>query len=265
MKTSSNLLNLVLAGSLVLLALSGWRPQLPAAAPDVAYAQDACDKDRSVQVSGAAVVYVTPDRALLQLGVETNGHTPEGTQEANQQAIQRVINAVRALGVETKDIATDYFLVYPIYQDYDALNIKGYRIDNTVSVTVRDVSLADDILVAALRAGANQVQDVQFYTSELRQYRDQARALAVKAAGEKAQALADAAGAQAGCVLSIDENTWTQYYGSWRSGRQLALWAQNTVQNVDPAQSGPTDPGDTPVSLGQSAVRAEVNASYSLR
>ena len=253
---------------LVVLALGVWRPMpAAAAAPTPPLAGDSsCSTGRSVQVSGAAVVYVTPDRALLQLGVQSNGATPDGTQSANFQKIQRVISAVRALGVDAKDIATDAYIVYPVYQDYNSLEIKGYRIDNIVSITLRDINLADDTILAALKAGANEVQDVQFYTSELRKYRDQARALAVTAAGEKAQALAGAAGAQTGCVLTISENTWTQYYGSWRGGRETALWAQNTIQNASPAQGASSSQADdSPISLGQLAVRAEVSATYSLK
>ena len=143
--------------------------------------------------------------------------------------------------------------------------ISGYRIDNTVSITVRDVSLADDVLIAALKAGANEVQDVQFYSSELRKYRDQARALAMEAAGEKAQGLAGAAEAQAGCVLSISENSWYHYSGSWRGGRETALWAQNVIQNASSPQGELLQSDDSPITLGQIVVRAEVNASYSLR
>ncbi len=165
---------------------------------------------------------------------------------------------------QAKDIATDNYLVFPVYEDYSSLVIKGYRIDNTVSVTLRDVSLADDVLIAALKAGANEVLDVQFYSSELRKYRDEARALAMKAAGEKAEDLASAAGAQAGCILSISENSWSQYYGSWRGGRETALWAQNVIQNASSLEVEQMQTGDSPITLGQIAVRAEVEASYSL-
>jgi uncharacterized protein YggE len=250
---------------LVVVALGAWRLQSLAASPVYAAVESACDPARSVDVSGAAVIYVTPDRALIQLGVQSNGTSPDVVHDANVQKIQQVINAIRALGVDAKDIATDSYLVYPVYQDYNALEIKGYRIDNTVSITLRDVSLADDTLLAALKAGANEVQDVQFYTSELRKYRDQARSLAVQAASEKAKALAGSGGAQTGCVLNISENTWTQYYGSWRGGRETALWAQNVAMNASPTQSGSTQSDDSPISLGQLAVRAEVSAKYSLK
>jgi len=263
MKFNSQWFNLAVVGVLVVLAMDVWQPHHTiAAAPTPEITDGDCTGSRSIQVSGAAIVYVTPNRALIQLGVQSNGDTPDATQKANSQEIERVITAVQALGVESKDIASDYYIVYPVYEDFDSLFIKGYRIDNTVSITVRDVNLADDIIITALKAGANEVQDVQFYTSDLRKYRDQAREMAIKAAGEKAHTLAGAAGAEIGCVLDINENTWSQYYGSWRGSRQTAIWAQNVSQNASP--DGMTQSDDSPISLGQIAVRAEVNASYSL-
>jgi uncharacterized protein YggE len=264
MKTISTFLNLALVVVLAVLGLDTLHPQVKAA-PLPAAPQEACDTSRSVHVSGASVVYVTPDRALLQLGVQSNGVTPDSVRSENMRDIERVIQAVTALGVQAKDIATDYYIVYPVYEDYSSLVIKGYRIDNTVSITLRDASLVDEVIIAALKAGANEIQDLQFYTSELRKYRDQARALAMGAAGEKAQALAEAGGAQAGCILSISENTWYQYYGSWRGGRETALWAQNVIQNAGSPQGESSPLDDSPVTLGQIAIRAEVDASYSLR
>jgi uncharacterized protein YggE len=251
--------------AVVAFTLGTWKVQ-PAAAeanPTSSQQESTCDGARAVEVSGAAVVYAYPDRAMLQLGVQSNGTNPDAVRADNQVKIQQVINAIRKLGIDVKDIATDYYLVYPIYDDYSSLVIKGYRLDNTVSITLRDVNLADDALIAALTSGANEVQDVQFYTSELRKYRDQARELAMQAAGEKAEALARKANAQTECLLNISENSWTQYYGSWRGGRTAAMWAQNVIQNASEGEVG-VSAGDSPISFGQIAVRAEVSVRYSL-
>ena len=225
-----------------------------------------CDAGRSVQVSGAATINVVPDRVLVKLGVQTNGATPDGVLEENMAAIQRVIDAVRKVGVAPEDISTDYYIVYPVYSDYDSLHIKGYRLDNVVAVTLRDANQTGNLLVAALKAGANEVVDVQFYTSELRRYRDEARALALTAAQEKAQALAETSGAAAGCLLRVDENSSSYYTGYWWgwSGRNSGLMSQNVVQNAAPTGSDAASDGG-PVSLGRIAVRAEVNASYALK
>jgi uncharacterized protein YggE len=225
-----------------------------------------CDSGRSVQVSGTAVINVTPDRALIQLGVQSNSSTPEGVEAFNSAAIQRVTNAVRLLGVEPKDIATDWYIIEPVYEENNSLYIKGYRINNAIAITLRDVSKTSKVIAAALKAGANQVINVDLYTSELRKYRDQAREMAMKAAREKAQALASAAGAEAGCALSINENSWSSYNGWWYGRNQNQnQWTQNTIQNVAPSGgSGGSAEAET-ISLGQISVRAEVSASFSLK
>jgi hypothetical protein len=268
MKQASVLFNAVLTGALVFVVLSGAfsgaRAQAPAPTAHPAAASiPACDPGRTIRVSGTAVINVTPDRALIQLGVQSNGRTPQAVDALNSAAIQQVISAVRALGVEARDIATDRYLIEPVYEDYNALYIKGYRINNMVAITLRDVSQASQVIAAALGAGANQVINVDLYTSELRKYRDQARDLAMKAAAEKAQALAAAAGTQTGCVLSITENSWSSYNGWW-AGRSQNQWTQNVVQNVAPAAGSASSPDAETISLGQISVRSEVGATFSL-
>jgi uncharacterized protein YggE len=217
-----------------------------------------------VSVSGTAVVNVVPDRALIQLGVQSNGATPRSVESLNTEAIQKVIKAIQALGIQPKDIATDRYVIEPIYHSYDSLTIKGYRINNIVAITLRDVSKASQVIGRALEAGANQVVNVEFYTSELRKHRDKARELAMKAASEKAQALARAAGADVGCVMKISENTWS-YYNGWWYGRDRNLWTQNVVQNAAPSSAPSSSSDMEPVSLGQISVRAEVGATFGLK
>jgi len=220
-----------------------------------------CDSNRTIQVSGSAVVKVVPDLVTLQLGVTSNDITPQGVYDKNAAAIKKVTAAIRSLVVADKDLSTDYYLIQPVYETYDSLTIKGYRINNTVIVNLKDVSKVSQVLTAALSAGANEVVDVQFKTSQLRQYRDQARELAMKAAQEKARDLAGAANAEPGCVLNIDENSWS-YYGNPWSGRNQAL-TQNVIQNAPSSDQPPSDDG--PISLGQIAVQAEVQVKFSLK
>ncbi|HEY4721774.1 MAG TPA: SIMPL domain-containing protein [Anaerolineae bacterium] len=237
-------------------------PAIAATLQATATPAGSCDGSRSIQVSGSAVINVPPDRATLQLGVTSNDVTPEGVHSKNTAAIKNVIKAIRQLGVAERDISTDRYIIHPLYTNYDSLEIKGYRINNIVAVTLKDVGKVSDVLSAALTSGANEVIDVKFYTSELRRYRDDARALAMKAAREKAQALAEAAGAQAGCVLEINENSWSAYSGSWWGGRDRPI-AQNVMQNASGASQPQLDDG--PISLGQIAVQAEVQARFSIK
>jgi uncharacterized protein len=220
-----------------------------------------CDSSRTIQVSGSAVVKVVPDLVTIQLGVTSNDITPQGVYDKNTAAIKKVTTAIRSLGVADKDVSTDFYLIQPVYNNYDSLDIKGYRINNTIVVNLKDVSKVSQVLAAALSAGANEVVDVQFKTSQLRQHRDTARELAMKAAQEKARDLASAANAQTGCVLSIDENSWS-YYGNPWNGRNQAM-TQNVVQNAPSSDQPSSDDG--PISLGQIAVHAEVQVRFGLK
>lgn len=259
-------LNLGLTSILAIILFALANPTTPARAgyPIQAAETQSCDSSRTVNVSGTALVNVAPDRALIQLGVESNGITPSGVENANAIAIQRVIKALESMGVESKDIVTDRYIVHPLYDNYDSLHIKGYRINNIIAITLRDVNKISAVVVTALETGANQVVQVELYTSELRKYRDQARELAMKAASEKALALANAAGAETGCILNIHENTWS-YYNGWWYGSRGDLWTQNVVQNTAPSGSGDMLTEDGPVSLGQISVKAEVSATFGLK
>ena len=249
MKQFSTVVNTILACTLIFILLSVGLPNFsaraatptPTAQPTQQAQPAACDSTRSIQVSGVAVVNVTPDRALIKLGVQSNGRSANEAQARNSATIKQVVKALKSQGIEAKDIATDWYTIEPLYEDYDSLHIKGYRIYNIVEVTMRDAGKSNDAIVAAFQAGANQVVDVQFYTSELRKYRDQAREAAMKAAMEKADALASTAGSGVNCVLNINENTRTNFYnGGWwwygyyGNNSNQNLMAQNVVQNVAP-------------------------------
>ena len=271
MKKTLTFLNVFLAfAMLAMLVILGWPTFSAQAAPPVQSTPPAmedeliCETGRTVQVSGTAVVNVTPDWVLIQLGIQSSGKTPQKAEAGNSATINAVIRALKGLGIEEKDIVTDWYVIEPIYSNGNSLLIQGYRIDNIVAVTLRDISKVNKVIISALNAGANRVVNVEFYLSDLRKYRDQARDMAMKAAQEKARDLAAAAGAQTGCVMSINENTWSSYNGGWY-GQRGDLWTQNVMQNVAPAggqSSALTDAG--PVDLGQVSVRAEVSASFSL-
>jgi uncharacterized protein YggE len=266
MKQFSTVLNTILVCALVFTLLAFVLPEHNArAAGGLADpTPPACDSSRSIQVSGTAAVNVAPDRVLIQLGVQSNGSTPDAVQAANTAAIQKVIASLQSAGIAAKDIATDWYVIEPLYDSYDSLYIKGYRINNTVAVTLRDVSKTSSVIMSAIKAGANQVVNIEFYTSELRKYRDQARDLAMKAAVEKAKALAGAAGAQAGCVIHISEDSWS-YYNGWWYGRSQSLWTQNTVQNAAPSGSDSALSEAGLVSLGQISIQAKVDVTFSLK
>jgi len=276
MKQFSTVVNTVLACTLIFLLISVGLPNISARASAAStptpqateqLSQSTCDPARSIQVSGTAVVNVKPDRALIQLGVQSNGKTAREVQANNTYTINKVVRALDKLGIESKDITTDWYTIEPIYNNYDHLDIKGYQIHNIIQITMRDIEKTNDAIIIAFQAGANEVENVEFYTSELRKYRDQAREMAMNAAVEKAKALAVTAGTDTSCVLTINENSWS-YFTPWSRwyGRNQNYMTQNVMQNVAPTEGNETPTlDDGPVSAGQISIRAEVSASFGLK
>jgi uncharacterized protein len=119
---------------------------------------------RTLSVSGSARVTAAPDLAYVSVGVHTeNAEAAQAVEDNNQQA-QAIADALKALGVEEKDIQTMGFNIYP----QDEWGPEGertgtrYLVDNTVYVTVRDVTRIGEILQTVVEAGANYIYGIQF-------------------------------------------------------------------------------------------------------
>ncbi len=222
------------------------------------------DGKRSISVEGEAEVKVVPDRILLTLGIETSDKDLEKAKQLHDARTRAVIDAVRREGIDPKDIQTDYIEIEPRWDTTPRPeNFIGYFVRKTVVVTVRDVPKFEQDLSVALASGVNYVLGVHFQTSELRKHRDDARALAIKAAREKAVALADQLNQKIGSPLEIAEisNRWYSWYGrSWWGSRQ-GYQTQNVMQNV----GGDMPTEDGVMSPGRISVTASVRVVFELQ
>jgi hypothetical protein len=218
-----------------------------------------------MHTTGTAVIRVQPDKVTLRLGVQTFGATPREAQAKNARIVETVLKAIRGEDVPASDIATDYFALRPEYEDWlhGERKVVGYWADNAVLVTLRQVDKLSDVLATALEAGATTVDDVTFTTTRLRELRDQARAMAVKAAMEKARDLAGAVSLTTGEVQNISENSWSYYYGMWNSRGQQSNMQQNVSQVAPSPESPQLDDGE--FSLGQIVVQAQVELTVALK
>ena len=106
-------------------------------------------------------------------------------------------------------------------------------------ITLKDISAFDAVLSDALEAGATYVHGIQFRTTELRKHRDEARALAIRAAHEKAVALAQELGQEVGQPHDIreDQSQWWSSYNTWWGGRASTM-TQNVIQEGGNAPGG---------------------------
>jgi uncharacterized protein YggE len=217
-----------------------------------------------ITVIGQAVVKVVPDEVVLTMGVETFHAQLGVAKRRNDDAVRRAITTAERFGIETKQIQTDFITIEPIYEDdYWRRQVQGYLVRKNIVITLRDITKFDNLLTALIEEGVNYVHGIDFRTTELRKYRDQARALAINAAQEKAAALAKELGREVGDALTIQENQsgWWSWYGYGWWGYSGGMAYQNVVQN---AGNLPADFEGT-IAPGQISIEAQIAVTFSLK
>jgi uncharacterized protein YggE len=185
----------------VALALS--LPSLGQSSPPAA---GATGWQRTVTVMGTAIVRSAPDEAVVSIGVQTQGHTAKEALRDNAAKMSKVIDALVKSGVRRQDIATTYVNLYPSY-DASGQVLASYTATNQVDVTVTNLSKLGDVIDGAVAAGANLSSGVTFKLSDQNSGRADALAMAIQDARSQAEALATAAGARLGQVVSIEQTS----------------------------------------------------------
>lgn len=205
-----------------------------------------------------------PDEVVLRLGVETLDPDLQDAVAQNTRGIAAVEAVARAAGIPAERVATDHLGLEPMTASREVnglyvLETYGYRVRRGLTVTLRfdeatGFEVFDALLRDAVGAGATHVHGVDFRTTELRRHRDAARAQAVRAAREKAEALAAELGETVGASLSISERGQWGYGSGWG-----ASYGAGALQNVSVSagESGPAAPG-------RIAVRSSVDVSFGL-
>ena len=217
-----------------------------------------------ITVTGEADVRVVPDEVVLTLGVETDDLDLAAAKAENDSRMTGVIESAREAGIPENLIRTDYLGIEPRY-DYDGRQriFLGYWVRKSVSLTLRDIEAFEGVLSDVLEVGANYVHGIQFRTTELRAYRDQARSLALEAAREKAEMMARQLGHEVGRTVLIreDRSNWWSSYGGWWGGGRGGFMSQNVVQNA-PGGGGTSEGVTAP---GQISVTAQVSVTFELQ
>jgi uncharacterized protein len=158
-----------------------------------------------ITVTGLGTITSVPDEAAFTIGVQTQGSTAREALAANSEQMRRVIAAVKAAGVDKRDIKTQDVSVSANYADEG--RIDGYGARNSVLVTVRDLSKAGSILDAASNAGANEVYGPMLSRSDEDELQAKALRGAIEDARKKAEVLAEAAGVELGRVTALTEGS----------------------------------------------------------
>ena len=161
---------------------------------------------RLINVTGSGQVYLTPDVAYVNVGVHSQADTVAEALKLNNSQATAVASSLKELGIDPKDIQTNAFNVYPQQQFGPQGEVlkTTYAVDNTVYVTVRDLSKLGQILDVVVQNGANAINGISFDVLDKTKALAQVRQMAVADARTQAQELADAAGVKLGNLISLN-------------------------------------------------------------
>ena len=178
---------------LPLAALAACQP----AAPD----PRGVDRDETLlTVSATGRAETVPDEARFTLGVVTQAASAREASRLNAEKMAKVTAALKAFGVEDKDLQTQKLGLARI--DYGKERGQ-YRAANNVEVRLRAMPRVSEAITAVTEAGANLVSGPTLVVSDRESASKSAYAMAYKAARTRADAYAEAAGLEVARVLTI--------------------------------------------------------------
>jgi uncharacterized protein len=202
----------------------------------------------AITVSGEATISVPPDLAQVEAGVTSDGKTAREASEANNVTMGKVLLALKAAGIDAKDIQTSRLSLQPQSAPNRSTPnaIVGYRASNQVTVRLHDVTRVASTIDLLVGAGANDIGGINFMVSQASKLLDDAREQAVADARRKADIYAKAAGVTLGAPLSISEQGSP---GPMFRGKMMAAAPMAT----------------TPVAQGEETLSVTVSVSWAIK
>jgi uncharacterized protein YggE len=183
----------------------------------------------TITVTGTAEVMIAPDEVIFSLDFTKTDKDLQIAKRLNDESVAKILELTKRFRIPPQNVKTDSISVEMKYEsirdaktkiyDEDGDEIgkkvfKGYEVSKTVIIRLTDISRFEEFFAETLKTGITEVNSVTFKTSKLRENKDKARDSAMKAAKEKATAMAGSIGQTIGKALRITEgNVSNQYLG----------------------------------------------------
>lgn len=204
-------------------------------------------KTNLFSVQGVGKATGIPDTAQLSLGVSKTASTVSSAQEQTNTAANKIIEDLKKLGINDKDIKTINYSVNPNY-DFNGgrQNITGYTVTQSLEVNITPIDIANKAIDTATADGANLIGGVSFTFNEKtkKALEEKARKDAVKMAKEKAESLSRATGIKLGRIVDGQES------GNFEP-RSIMMMAASETKS-----------GDTQLQPGENSITINITLSY---
>ena len=210
-------------------------------------------KTDTFSVTGEGKATAIPDIAVVNVGVTAQGGTVAQVQQQLNTKMNKVLGAVKNLGVDAKDIQTTNYNISPQY-DYQqpTQQITGYQANTNLTINVRAMDKANTVIDAATANGANDVGGITFDVSDKTKAQDEARQLAIAEAKKKAATAAKAGGFSLGRIVNYNED-----FGN--TPRPVMFATADSAGGAAP-KTAPTQ-----VEPGSNEITVDVTLSYEIR
>ncbi|TCK98204.1 hypothetical protein EDC19_0622 [Natranaerovirga hydrolytica] len=204
----------------------------------------------TLNVNGKGTITVEPDMAYISVGVRTEDKDAEVAQKQNSQTMNKVIDAIKELGINEEDIQTSNFNLRPQYvtnrDDASITDVEKYVVTHYLEVTVRDIDTVGNVLDTAISSGANLSNSIRFTISDSEEAYHKALVLALTNAQGKADALANALDVSIGAPINVTEQS------SYNA--PVTYGDANIRFSFDSAESMPVETGELEVTANISVV-----------
>ena len=204
-----------------------------------------------IQTYGEAEVKADPDLARISLAVETRSNMAEKAVDENARLANAVIEALKRFGLSDDEIKTGSYQLYS-YREWfegrpDREAVITYQVTNEVVVTTGRLDEVGEMIDLAVKAGANNINYINFELENPQELQMQALGLATEQAARKAEAIAESAGEKISNLYRIKEERTTYMPYVYRG--EMAMEDMDMV-------------APTPIMPGEVVVRALVTAEF---
>jgi uncharacterized protein YggE len=199
MRTRTTLIAVLIIAALMISACSAAQ-----AAPGL-QTEGSTTPTRSITVTGTGSVSLDPDIAHISIGVQTQNEDAGAAVNENNTSSQEILDTLADFGVADADVRTTDFSIWPQqeYNEDGTVRRTVYMVQNTVNVTVRDLTQLGDLLDAVVTSGANNIFGISFDVADRSAAEAEALEAAVADADSQANILAASAQVERGEVLSM--------------------------------------------------------------
>lgn len=202
-----------------------------------------------INVSGEGKIKVTPDYAIISIGVENTGADAAEVKKKNDATVDAVIKYLKNFKLPATDYQTKQVSLYKNY-DYNKKKTT-YVASQQITVTLKDLSKYDTLMMGLMGTGINNIQGVEFKSTKVLQYESEARKAAVVDAKAKALDYAAALNQKVGKAILVSDNSQTRY----------PVPMMYAMKSMDAAGAEATQ---ETLAIGEIEITANVNISFFL-